>query len=334
MLSRKNVVFSILSLGLGIFLIWLILRFTNVELAEVIAKLYDLNPWYTALAILTLLIHTWFTAYKWNLVTHQVTPDREQPFRFYLFYTTLGSLTMQFMPQYIGMVAVQNLALRVHKVSSLSKGFLSVIYDQFFNFLIPFLLFPASILFVLGHISLGIAVFATSTIIIASHFIIKRWYRYLMGLLIKSYISFKNSRKKSQATHSNIAFKNSDILDRKFTLNQYWLSVIRYVFWLIRGVVIVYAGGLKIGLWAVVFTTPIVQLAMLVSFTPANLGLMELSWVGLLALFNVSNTDAVQFALLQRFLYVVATALALVGFLFVWTIERFFASKPVKDSQK
>lgn len=237
---------------------------------------------------------------------------------------------MQFMPQYIGMVAVQNLALRVHKVSSLSKGFLSVIYDQFFNFLIPLLLFPASILFVLGHVSLAIAVFATTTAIIATHFIIKKWYKPLMATLIKTYIYLKNLRGKKKSTKPTLVFKTSDILDRKFTLNQYWLSVIRYVFWIVRGVIIVLAGGLTINLWAVVFVTPIVQLAMLLSFTPANLGLMELSWVGLLALFQVSNTAAIEFALLQRFLYVVATSLALVGFLFIWSIERLFRLKASK----
>lgn len=92
MLTKKNLVYSLLSLGLGIFTIWLIIYFADIDLEEVVASFYHLNPWYTALAILTLLIHTWFTAYKWNLVTHQLTPDRHQPFRFYLFYTTLGSL--------------------------------------------------------------------------------------------------------------------------------------------------------------------------------------------------------------------------------------------------
>ncbi len=88
---------------------------------------------------------------------------------------------------------------------------------------------------------------------------------------------------------------------------------------------------MNIDLWAVIFVTPIVQLAMLLSFTPANLGLMELSWVGLLALFQVPHAMSIEFALLQRFLYVMATALALVGFLLIWSIERVLNLKPLKN---
>ena len=330
MLSRKNIIYSILSLGLGLILIWLILKFTDVKFEEVIASFYHLNPWYTGLAIISLLIHIWFTAYKWNLVTHKLAPDRQQPLRFYLFYTTLGSLTMQFMPQYIGMVAVQNLALRVHKVSSLSKGFLSVIYDQFFNFLIPLLLFPGAILYVLGHSSLSLAVFAASTAIIGTHFIIKKWHKPLITFLIRAYSSLKKWKSKQKQLQDKSAPENYELLGRKFTLDLYWISVIRYVVWIIRGIVVVLAGGFKIKLWAVVFITPIVQLAMLLSFTPANLGLMELSWVGLLALFQVPNASAIEFALLQRFLYVISTVIALFGFLFIWSIEHLFKLKIVK----
>ena len=120
MLTKKNLISSILSLGLGFILIVLILQFTEVDSSEIIASFYSLNPLYTGLAIATLILHTWLTAYKWNLVTHKLNSDNQQPLRFYLFYTTLGSLTMQFMPQYIGMVAVQNLALRLHNISSFS----------------------------------------------------------------------------------------------------------------------------------------------------------------------------------------------------------------------
>jgi hypothetical protein len=331
MLSKNKIIFSILSLGLGIFLIWLILKFTDVKFEEVITGLYNLNPWWTILAIIMLLIHTWFTAYKWQIVTHKLSPAREQTSRFYLFYTTLGSLTMQFMPQYIGMVAVQNLALRMHKVSSLSKGFLSVIYDQFFSFLIPALLFPPAILFVFKKISLSVALFLAIAITIGTHFIFKKWYKVLIVWLINAYSYLKNLKSGNKKIKFASDKNDYQILDRNFTLKLYWISVIRYLFWIVRGIFIVWAAGLNIDLWAVIFITPIVQLAMLLSFTPANLGLMELSWVGLLALFQVPHAVSIEFALLQRFLYVMATALALVGFLLIWSIERLFKFKPVKN---
>lgn len=330
MLTKKNVISSVLSLALGFFLIWLILKFTEVNLEQVVASFYTLNPLYTGLAITALIIHTFLTAYKWGLVTQKLTPDSQQPLKFYLFYTTLGSLTMQFMPQYVGMVMVQNLALRVHKISSFSRGFLSIVYDQFFNLLIPLLLFPTSLLYVLQYISLSVAVFIWIATIISTHFIINRWHRRIISWLIKALTWVKQLKSgKNKAAPLNTATDNNSILSKKFTLYLYWISVVRYLVWIIRGVLIAIAGGFKIKLWAVAFISPIVQLAMLLSFTPANLGLMEFSWIGLLGLFDVPDASAVKFALMQRFLYVVAVVIILAVFAVVSFVEKFalFTSK-------
>ena len=330
MLTKKNVISSVLSLALGFFLVWLILRFTEVDLEQIVASFYSLNPLYAGLAISALIVHTFLTAYKWGLVTQKLTPDNQQPTKFYLFYTTLGSLTMQFMPQYVGMVMVQNLALRVHKISSFSRGFLSVVYDQFFNFLIPLLLFPASILYVFGYVSLSVALFIWIATIIGTHFIIDRWHRRLISWLIKTLTWLKQLKAgKNKAERTEIAVGNNSVLGKQFTLYLYWISVVRYLVWIIRGVLIAIAGGFKMKLWAVAFISPIVQLAMLLSFTPANLGLMEFSWIGLLGLFDVPDASAVKFALMQRFLYVVAVVIMLAVFAVVSFVERFalFTSK-------
>ncbi len=332
MLTKNNVVSSFLSLGLGFFLVWLILRFTEVDLEQIVASFYSLNPFSAGLAIAALIVHTFLTAYKWGLVTQKLTPDNQQPLKFYLFYTTLGSLTMQFMPQYVGMVMVQNLALRVHKISSFSKGFLSVIYDQFFNLLIPLLLFPTSLLYVLGYISLSVAVFIWIATIILVHFVINKWHRRVIAFLIRALIWVKQLKSgKAKASQPAIATGNDSILGKQFTLYLYWISVVRYLVWIIRGVLIVIAGGFKIKFWAVAFISPIVQLAMLLSFTPANLGLMEFSWIGLLGLFDVPDANAVKFALMQRFLYIVAVAVILAVFAVVSFVERFALFTPKQN---
>ena len=328
MLNKKNVISSVLSLALGFFLVWLILRFTEVDLEEIVASFYSLNPLYAGLAITALIIHTFLTAYKWGLVTQKLTPDNKQPLKFYLFYTTLGSLTMQFMPQYVGMVMVQNLALRVHKISSFSKGFLSVIYDQFFNLLIPLLLFPTAILYALSYISLSVAVWMWITTIIAVHFLINKWHRRLISFLISA-LTWVKQFKSGSKPETKVETGKDSILSKNFTLYLYWISVVRYMVWIVRGVLIAIAGGFKIKLWAIAFISPIVQLAMLFSFTPANLGLMEFSWIGLLRLFSVPDAVAVQFSLMQRFLYIVAVVIVLAVFAVVSSVERFalFTSK-------
>lgn len=339
MLTKKNIISSFLSLGLGFFLVWLILRFTDVDLKEIAASFYSLNPLYAGLAIVTLILHTFLTAHKWGLVTQKLAPDdqqdnsdNQQTLKFYLFYTTLGSLTMQFMPQYVGMVMVQNLALRVHKISSFSKGFLSVIYDQFFNFLIPFLLFPAAILYAFEYISLSVALWIWVATIIATHFLINKWHRRLISFLITVLTWVKQLKPgKSKNNKPPMQVSKDSILGKNFTLYLYWISVVRYVVWIVRGVLIAIAGGFKIKMWAVIFVTPIVQLAMLFSFTPANLGLMEFSWIGLLRLFDVADATSVQFSLMQRFLYIVAVVIILAVFAVVSVVERFALFVPKQN---
>ena len=247
MLTKKNVISSVLSLALGFILVWLVLRFTGVDLEQVVASFYSLNPWYTGLAITALIVHTALTGYKWGIVTQKLTPDSQQPLRFYFFYTSLGSLTMQVMPQYVGMVLVQNIALRAHKVGSLSRGFLSVVYDQFFNLLIPSLLFPTSILYVLGYISLSVAVFIWIATIISIHFIINKWHRRLILFLIKTLTRLKQLKsKKTQVDRAAIDTGNDSVLNKQFTLYLYWISVVRYIVWIVRGVLIAIAGVLKL----------------------------------------------------------------------------------------
>lgn len=330
MLTKKNVISSFLSLAVGFVFIWLILRFTEVDAGEILASFYSLNPFYTGLAIASLIVHTVLTAYKWGMVTQKLSPDNQQPHKFYLFYTTLGSLTMQFMPQYLGMVMVQNIALRLHNISSLSRGFLSVIYDQFFNFLIPLLLSPTALLYVFHYISLSVAVFVWVITIILTHFIIKKWHRKLILLLIKTLTWVKQLRAKKSVAKSitNQDVKDS-VLEKNFVISLYWISVVRYVVWIVRGILIALAGSFKIHLWAVVFISPIFQLAMLLSFTPANLGFMEISWVGFLGLFDVTKEVSLQFAFMQRFLYIVAVVIMLAVFGVIAAVERFslFASK-------
>ncbi|NJO95025.1 MAG: hypothetical protein HC764_02325 [Pleurocapsa sp. CRU_1_2] len=168
------------------------------------------------------------------------------------------------------------------------------------------------------------------TFIIATHFIINKWHRRLISWLIKTLTWLKQLKSgKNKSAQLEIGSSSDSILGKEFTLYLYWISVVRYIVWIVRGLLIAIAGGFKIKLWAVFFVTPIVQLAMLLSFTPANLGFMEFSWIGLLELFDVPGQAAVQFSLMQRFLYVVAVVIMLAVFAVVSLVERFslFSSK-------
>jgi hypothetical protein len=88
---------------------------------------------------------------------------------------------------------------------------------------------------------------------------------------------------------------------------------------------VVTAGGFAINFWQIFFTTTLVQSAMLLSFTPANLGFMEWSWIGGLRLLGVAAQEAGNFALLQRILGLGSVILIAIFFGFSFLPSRFYS---------
>ena len=303
MLSIKNIIYTALSLALGIFLVWLILTVTPVSGEQILDKLQHLNFVFVVGVVFTTFTHLWLSAYKWRLITAKLTKNNDQSPSFYLSYMIIANLAIQFVPQHIGMAFVQSLAVKLHKIGSLSKGVFSVVYDQFLNILIPVILLPPSILLILGKISLSLAIFLYSGILLLTHYVITQWHKPLIIFVVKIYWQLKGilSKSKSSLPTEN-KVEDIPILSTRFTVRLFWLSVLRHINWTLRSFFVVLAGNFAIKFWSILFTINIVQSAMLVSITPANLGFMEWSWIGSLGLLGVPAVETGNFALLQRIL--------------------------------
>ena len=315
MLSSRNLLYGIFSLSLGWFLIWLILRFTPVSIEQIINQLQHLNLFYVGLVIISTFTHLWITAYKWKLITRKLTSNYQTSQNFYLSYIVFANLVAQFVPQQIGLTFVQSLALKIHKISSLSQGFFSVVYDQFFNILIPLLLLPPSLLLLLGKIPLSVAIFASLGILLLVHCLILRWHKPLLLWLFKTYERVKKSVQTDRLSEP-------PIFSTRFTVRLFWLSALRHANWMLRSFFVVMAGGLAIQFWAIAFTTNLVQTAMIVSITPANLGFMEWSWIGGLKLLGVPAVVAGNFAVLQRILGIFSIILIASFCWFIFIVDR------------
>lgn len=318
MLSFKNIIYTIVSLGIGIFLVWLILNFTPVRVEQIFDKLQHLNFIFVACVVISTFIHLWLSAYKWRLITEKLTKNNERSPNFYLSYIILANLTIQFVPQHIGMAFVQSLAVKLHKIGSLSKGIFSVVYDQLLNILIPVILLPVSVLFILGKISLSLAIFLYLGILLFAHYVITQWHKPLIIFTVKRYWGIKKilSKNKLSVVEEN-KIEDIPILSTRFTTHLFWISVFRHINWTLRSFFVVLAGNFAIKFWSILFTINIVQSAMLVSITPANLGFMEWSWIGSLALLGVPAVETGNFAILQRIITLCSIVLiALVFWLF------------------
>lgn len=299
----SKILYAILSFSLGLFLVWLIVRLTPISIEQVLSDLQDLNIIYVCLVVIATFIHLWLTAYKWKLITQKLTLNQKKTQRFYLYYIVFANLLAQILPQQLGLTFVQGLALKLHKVSSFSQGFFSVIYDQIFNLLIPILLLPPSILLFTNQISLPLAIFLSLGTLLIAHCLIIKWHKPLLLAAFKGYCQVKKkvlSNKKQ--IDLNLVNDKIPIFATSFTTYLFWLSALRHGNWILRSYLVVLAGGFAIKFWAIAFTTNLVQTAMLVSITPANLGFMEWSWIGGLELLGIPAVEAGSFAFLQRIL--------------------------------
>ena len=321
MLSIKNIIYTVLSLGIGIFLVWLILTVTPVRVEQVFDKLQHLNFIFVACVLLSTFIHLWLSAYKWRLITEKLTKNNDRSPNFYLSYMILANLVIQFLPQHIGMTFVQSLAVKLHKVGSLSKGVFSVVYDQFLNILIPLILLPSSVLFILGKISLSLAIFLYLGILLLAHYVITQWHKPIIIFIVDKYWQLKRllSKNRSSLPVEN-KIEDIPILSTRFTVRLFWLSVLRHINWTLRSFFVVLAGNFAIKFWSILFTINIVQSAMLVSITPANLGFMEWSWIGSLGLLGVPAVETGNFAILQRI--ITLSSIVLIALIF-WAFTIF-----------
>lgn len=216
MISKKNLIYAVLSSSLGIFLVWLLLRFTPLEIDQVIHNLQNLNIFYVVLVIITTFVHLWFTSYKWQIIAEKLTTNHHTPQKLYLYYIVFANLIAQFVPYQIGLTVVQGLAIKLHKVGTLSQGFFSLLYDQFFNLLIPILLLPPTLLLFLHKVSLSLAIFLSLGILFLTHVIIINWHKPLAIFLFKCYkrLKHKVAKKTSRIKLKLIRSRTSNLINQ------------------------------------------------------------------------------------------------------------------------
>ena len=302
MLSAKKFIYSFLSLILGLFLVWLVIKRTPVNLEIVIQHLNNLNYIYVGAILVTSLINVWITAYKWKLTTELIVGKNGKKQDFYLTYIILGSLLGQFMPQQMSMMTIQSFAMKAHSLSTVSKSLFTIIYDQVFNVLIPALLFFPALLLIFHKISVSQAIFLSCFVLLSFYLLIHKYYKKIITYGVRFYYQIKNNTSKDNFSISQHTIKQLTV-KKKFISVCFVLATLRYFNLVLRWIFVVLAGSLNIKLFTIIFATPIIYIAMLLSITPANLGIVEWSWLGVLELFQVAEVEAVTFALLQRILF-------------------------------
>lgn len=306
------------TLGLGIFLIIILMRYTSIGFESVWSTVKQSDRIVFMGIMITSLFHFWLMAHKWKIVTHTIKPNVALGHGFFL-YSVLISFIAQFLPMQLSLLTVRSLALRAHEDMSVTRSASSSLFEQLFDAVIPGVLFiPAFlvmttvlsetnglVLSVLMLVGMGFA-----AMILGNKFV-------LIFLAVAGKVPIAN-RIVKRLTDGGNQDQVLDLFQRDIITKLYFWSVLRYLNLLLRSYLVAVAAGLDIGFPSIAFANTLVILFNVISLTPASLGIAEWGWVGVLSVLGVSTELATEFALLNRVLLFasVVSVSAIIGFIY------------------
>ncbi len=251
----------------------------------------------------TTLFHCWITGIKWRYVTRLTSHGVELGAGYY-FYSALIGLLGQVLPLQVAMLAGRSLALRIHGNVPLRRGAGAVVYDQFFDLLLPATMVVPILLAALhvvpveagGWLCLG-AVGTTGVVLalFGEQFILTMLRPLL--LLPRSWKFTGLAR----ALHEGSPLTGRPVLFTLFAFSSVRVANLVFRAWLVGWTL-----HLDLSWPVVLFANCGVTFSLIFAFLPGALGVVEWGWVGMLHLYGVGTLEATHYALSSRLFAVAA----------------------------
>lgn len=259
--------------------------------------------------VATTVLHCWITGLKWRYVTRLTTRGADLGLGYYL-YSALIGLLGQVLPLQMAMLAGRSLALRVHGKVPLRRGAGGVVFDQFFDLLVPMTMLVPIILAATAVVSVSAGgALALGAVALVGALLVGGGGRAVL-IVIRAVVAIAPTRWKSAEALQSIQRGAPQLLARRTLATLYGLSTLRFANLVFRAWLVAWTLHLDLS-WAVVlFSNCGVTFSLIFAFAPGALGVVEWGWVGMLHLFGVGPAEATQYALSSR-LFAVAALLAI-----------------------
>lgn len=252
-----------------------------------------------AAVVATTAIHFLLTAAKWRYVTGLTARDTDLGWGYYL-YSALIGLLGQVMPMQVAMVAGRSVALKFHGRVPLHRGAGAVVYDQFFDLLVPLSLLPPLLLAVAGVLSPTIAA------LIAPLFVISVGVAAVgLGHGAARRVALPLVRRvgaRRPALVEGIERVTPVLLRRRAVAVLFSLSVLRFSNLVLRAWLVAWTLHLDISGAVALFGNCGVTFTLIFAIAPGALGVVEWGWVGMLHVLGVDVATAAQYAIGSRVL--------------------------------
>jgi uncharacterized protein (TIRG00374 family) len=309
--TSRIILISGLSLAIGLLLVVTLGPALGFDFSRLPEDLMGLNPVFVLLILASTLLHFLVSAAKWRMVTEAIAPETKSSGGYYTF-SALNGLISNFIPLQFSTVAVRSLMMKFRDRMPLLKGAASTVYDLMFDLTVTTLAVIAAIPAIFGVLSPAAAFAFFLVELVIGGTVISLFNRRAAVLFVG--IGRRIPLLRNFIRRSNIAAELSGnryvpLFSVSLTARLFFLSALRYLNLLIRNYLVVPAAALSIGFLPVAMAMPLIQFATIVSVTPANLGVSEWGWVGLLAVFGVAAKLSARFALIKRLVFFLAILL-------------------------
>jgi uncharacterized protein (TIRG00374 family) len=227
------------------------------------------------------------SALKWRLSLGMLGEAGATHFGSLLYYFMCGRAIGLVLPMDVSDFGVRMMSLKFKHAVSIGKASYSVYLDRTFDVVVAGLFLIPSVLFITGAVSAntGLILFAVAfgAGLICFTFLAGKSTRllaFIFRVLFKAVCKIPWVGKRVEFDTENRLLEGGDFTSAAPSL--YALSVVKFVFTVLRFVVIAAAVSMSLGFKDIVLFVPGAQFAALFALTPGGLGIADWSWSGLL----------------------------------------------------
>jgi uncharacterized protein (TIRG00374 family) len=257
---------------------------------------------YLLIAFMVCILLTASSATRWGLITNAVAKKRVCSYLYYFYYFVIGRVSGLFVSRSLGDFAIRPLALRAANPLSIGWMFYAVFLDKLFDLSVLGVLLVPSILYILRWLPLGGYVLLVFLAFLGLSLFWWRYDRLLRAIL--GWVSQNGPRwlLRSEKTGRWLDWIDlgEDLVSKGVVMRAYLITLVRFVLLTVQFYLISVALHLPFSFWQFWGAIPLVQLGLLVAITPGALGILEVGWLGVLALLGGAEADCNSFVVGQR----------------------------------
>ncbi|MDD2921690.1 MAG: lysylphosphatidylglycerol synthase transmembrane domain-containing protein [Anaerolineales bacterium] len=306
---------SAAAIALGIFLIKILLTYARLDLSSLFADIQNLPFWALSAAIFGVLFNIMLGAQNWRLTVERVSTAENTPaYLFYLAYSTMSAVLGLFIPIQLSNLIIRSLSLKFFGNASAPKSAVTALISQVHDVTVSFAFLVPGIMVIFWKINFYQWLFFEALLVAGMYILFSRY----TFIVIQKVCALKFSNKIAQKIMGIFnEGLNAGLFDNSLMTSLYLNSFVKFIILALRAYMISSALGLTATFIQITGIFSALQLSVIFTITPGNLGVIEWGWVGLLIQTGISAPDAGRFALISRGLGYLSAVAVFVG---VWIV--------------